>query len=142
MTARSNTDTAARRNNAAWDAFFAIKKIVLEETKSATLHQIVSRKYKAIDYTQPAAQMDIDGKKMMGMHAWIDNSIPPQIVVDVRKALKHCDIDKDTKAIIFDLTGIYLRLRDLSHTDPTHTMAYLRQTLIGKWGNTANIVNF
>lgn len=142
MTARSNTDTAARRNNAAWDAFFAMRKIILEETNSATLQQIASRKYRSVDYTQPSPHPGLNGEKQMGVHAWIDLTIPPQIVADVRKSLKYCDIDADTKRLLLDLTSMYLRLTDHSHADPAHTMAYLRQTLIGRWGNAANVVNF
>lgn len=142
MTARSNTDTAARRNNAAWDAFFAIRKIILEETNSATLQQIANRKYRSVDYTQPSPYPGLNGEKQMGVHAWIDLTIPPQIVADVRKALKYCDIDADTKRILLDLTGIYIRLTDPAQGDQAHTMAYLRQALITRWGNSANIVNF
>lgn len=142
MIVRSKTDTAARRNNAAWDAFAAIRKIILEETNSQALKSIVDRKYRSIDYTQPAKYPGIDGEKQMGEHAWIDLTIPPQIVADVRKAIRYSDIDQDTKACLYELTSIYIRLRGSRVKDPTELMRYLRQVLINRFGHKANIASY
>lgn len=143
MVKRSNTaDQVARVNNAAWDAFHAIRKIILEETNSATLQRLANRKYKAIDYTKPAKWPGLDGQKQMGAHAWIDLTIPPQIVADVRKALKYSDIQPDIKALLAELTVIYTRLRAGNPADHTYTLIHLRELLQGRWGSAANVVNF
>lgn len=142
MTARSNTDTAARRNNAAWDAFYAMRKIILDETKSHSLQQIANRKWRSVDYTKPAPLPGIEGERVMGATAWIDLTIPPQIVADVRKALRYSDIDPDTKRLLADLTSIYNRLQNPELRDPWPVMAYLREILTSRRGNVANVVNF
>lgn len=133
---------AARINNAAWDAFFAIRKIVLDQTNSQTLHRIVQRKYKGTDYTKPHQWPGLDGEKQMGHHTWIDLTIPPQIVADVKKALPHTEIDEETKRTLAELAGIYYRLRLAPTHDHAYTLMHLREMLKALFPGWANAVNF
>lgn len=140
MVKRSNADFVARKNNATWDTFYAIRKVVLEETNSEVLKQIVSRKYSGVDPFAPSKFPGIDGKPYRGAVTWVDFTIPPSIVADVRKALPKADVTPEIKKLLADLILIYQRLQD-PNRDHAPIMANLRRIATEKW-NGANVINF
>jgi hypothetical protein len=131
-----------RASNAAWDAFYLLRRIVLEETKSETLQRIANRRYRATDYTKASPHVGLEGETVRGATVWFDNTVPPQIVNDMRKALPRAEITQQQRDEIATLIRWYTRLRDARRTDHHFIMADLKSWARSKYGNGANLVNF